>query len=370
METITNIVVVKVGTSTLTGGSSKLNRQRVLDVVQQIAKLHQSSVNPILVTSGALAAGRERVGSSDLHRSKPNKQMLCAVGQSRLMHLYSNLFDLFEISVGQVLLTREDLSDRFRYINVRDTIQTLIENRIVPIINENDTTATQQAFFGDNDYISALVATQIQADRLIILTDQAGLFDKNPSKNEAAQLIHTVHEIDKQLWAIAEGTRSDVGTGGMHTKLQAAQLAMVGGVEVIIASGKEPDVLGRLVLHDEQIGTRFVATENKIESRKRWLLAEKPGRNGITIDAGAVNALKNKGASLLAAGLVGVQGDFYRGDIIAVFGPNGRKIAHGMVNYSSEDLSLLYGINSDHIAQVLGFSYGDTIIHRDNMVFV
>jgi glutamate 5-kinase (EC 2.7.2.11) len=218
-------IVVKLGTSTLTGGTDRLHRQRMLEIVQQIAHLHQRGQEMVVVTSGAMAAGRERLGFPNLGgRSVPAKQMLSAVGQVRLMHLYSELFDLFDIPVGQVLLTRDDLADRPRYLNARDTLLTLIERRIIPVINENDTTATHEIRVGDNDNLSALVATLIEADKLILLTDQPGLFTADPRRDASARLIERVEKIDADVWARAGGSVTGLGTGGMVTKLQAAQL--------------------------------------------------------------------------------------------------------------------------------------------------
>jgi glutamate 5-kinase len=238
-------IVLKVGTSTLTNGTAQINRQRMLELVQQIARLYQEGHEVVLVTSGAMAAGRERLGFPDLGRSVPAKQMLSAIGQGRLMHHYSQLFDLFEIVVGQVLLTRDDLSDRARYLNIRDTLSTLLEHRIIPIINENDTTATHEIRVGDNDNLSALVANLLEADLLIILTDQPGLFTADPRKHADAELIAEVKQIDDKTYALAGGAGSTVGTGGMVTKIQAAQLASRSGVLTVIASGKAPDVIQR-----------------------------------------------------------------------------------------------------------------------------
>ncbi len=361
-------IVVKLGTSTLTGGTRQLNRQRMLEIVQQVANLHQQGHEMIVVTSGAQAAGREALGFPDLGRTMPAKQMLAAVGQGRLMHLYSQLFDIFQIVVGQVLLTRDDLADRARYLNARDTLVTLVEQRIIPVINENDTTATHEIRVGDNDNLSALVANLLEADLLVLLTDQPGLFTADPRMDKTAQLIPEVRLIDEATWALAGGAGSSVGTGGMITKIQAAQLAIRGGVPTIIANGSESDVLVRLVA-GETLGTRFLPAATQLESRKRWLLAEKP--HGIVrVDAGAAQKLMRGGASLLPVGMIGVDGDFGRGELLGVFAPDGRKIAHGLTSYSSDDLGKLCGVQSNRIAELLGYSYGDAVIHRNNMVLL
>ncbi|GIL13252.1 MAG: glutamate 5-kinase [Chloroflexota bacterium] len=359
-------IVVKLGTSTLTGGARQLNRQRMLEIVQQVARLYQEGREMVVVSSGAVTAGRERLGFPDLGRSVPAKQMLSAVGQGRLMHLYGELFDIFEIAVGQVLLTRDDLADRPRYLNARDTLLTLIERRIVPIINENDTIATDEIRVGDNDNLSALVANLLEADLLVILTDQPGLFTADPRRDSGAQLIQQVRHIDEQMYALAGGAGSNTGTGGMVTKIQAAQLASRSGVTTVIASGKEPDVLARIIA-GEPLGTRFEPVVSHLEGRKRWLLADKP-RGRLYVDAGAANKLLKGGASLLPVGITGVEGAFERGETVAVFAPDGREIAHGLTSYSSADVLKLRGIKSAKIAETLGYTYGDAVIHRNNLV--
>jgi glutamate 5-kinase len=361
-------IIVKLGTSTLTNGTRRLHRQRILEIVQQIAYLHQQGHEVVVVTSGAMAAGRERLGFPDLGRSVPAKQMLSAVGQGRLMHLYSELFDIFEIVVGQVLLTREDLADRPRYLNARDTLITLLEQRIIPVINENDTIATHEIRVGDNDNLSALVANVLEADLLVILTDQPGLFSADPRTNPEAELISVIQQIDDSTYALAGGVGSSVGTGGMVTKIQAAQLATRSGVVTIIANGTEPSVLRR-VISGEAVGTRFEAASTHVESRKRWLLAEKP-RGHVYVDAGAARKLLKGGASLLPVGVTSVEKTFERGETLAIFAPDGQKIAHGLTSYSSEDIRKLCGVQSGRIAEMLGYSYGDAVVHRNNLVLL
>jgi glutamate 5-kinase len=338
----------------------------MLEVVQQVARLHQQGHEMVVVSSGAMAAGRERLGYSDLERAVPAKQMLSAIGQGRLMNLYSQLFDLFELVVGQVLLTRDDLGDRARYLNIRDTLTTLLEHRIIPVINENDTTATHEIRVGDNDNLSALVANLLEADLLVILTDQPGLFDADPRKNPSAQLISVIEQIDDATYALAGGVGSNTGTGGMVTKIQAAQLASRSGILTVVASGKEPDVLAR-IMAGEAVGTRFQPAVSRVESRKRWLLAEKP-HGKVTVDEGAARKLLKGGASLLPVGVKDVDGAFERGELLAVLAPDGRVIAHGLTSYSSADLSKLCGMQSSRIIEILGYSYGDAVIHRNNMV--
>lgn len=361
-------IVVKLGTSVLTGGTPQLHRQRMLEIVQQVAKLHQQGHEMVVVTSAAVAAGRERLGFPDLGRSLPAKQMLSAVGQGRLMHVYSQLFDIFDIAVAQVLLTRDDLDYRGRYLNARDTLQTLIDHRIIPVINENDALATEEIRVGDNDNLSALVGSLLEADLLVILTDQPGLFTADPRRDSSAQLISQVRQIDEQTWALAGGVGSLLGTGGMVTKIQAAQLASRSGVATIIAAGTEPDALLRIA-EGESVGTRFEPVNSHLEGRKRWLLMEKT-RGSLTVDAGAVKKLLTGGASLLPVGITHVEKKFERGATVAVIGPDGKEIAHGLTNYSSEELRKLCGVKSSQIVEILGYTYGDAVIHRNNMVLL
>ncbi len=361
-------IVVKIGTSVLTDGTQHLSRQHMLGIVQQAARLHQSGYEVVLVSSGAVLAGRERLNFADSGRSVPTKQMLAAVGQSRLMQIYGELFDIFQIVVAQVLLTRDDLGNRTRFLNARDTLLTLIDQHIIPIINENDTTATHEIRIGDNDNLSALVATLIEADLLILLTDQPGLFTADPRQDKEARLIEHVEHIDDETWALAGGSVTGLGTGGMVTKIQAAQLASRGGVATRIASGKEPDVLAR-ILHDETVGTHFAAAPTQLESRKRWLLVETP-HGAVKIDAGAARKLLTGGASLLPVGVTDVIDEFSRGETLAVIAPDGKIIAHGLSSYDSDAVRKLCGVKSTQISEILGYSYGDAVIHRNNMVLL
>jgi len=362
-------IVVKVGTSTLTGGTPYLNRQRMLELVQQVARLHQQGCNIVMVTSGAKAAGIERLGFPELARSVPAKQMLSAVGQSRLMHHYSEMFDIFNIIVAQVLLTREDLSNRTRYLNARDTLKTLIERRIIPIVNENDTVATREIRVGDNDNLSAMVASTVDAELLLILTDQQGLFTADPRTNPDAKLIAEVPRIDESIITLAGGSGTRLGTGGMATKLEAAQTATRSGIVTVIASGSEPNVLSRIIADGEPLGTRFLPITTALESRKRWLLTDKP-KGEVYIDSGAVRVLTRGKASLLPVGVTRITGRFERGATVAILTPEGEEIAHGMSNYHHNDLRKIIGEKSDRIKDILGYTYGDYVIHRDNMVMM
>ncbi len=361
-------IVVKLGSSVLTRGSEKLNRQGMLELVQQIARLRARGYEVILVTSGAQTAGREQLNFPDLGKSVPAKQMLSAVGQSRLMRIYQDLFDIFDIIVAQVLLTRDDLSHRLRYLNARDTLNTLIEQRIIPIVNENDTIATEEIRVGDNDNLSALVASVADADLLIILTDQPGILTDDPRRNPSAALIEDISEISDDHFALAGGAGSRMGTGGMVTKIQAAQIASRSGIKTIIASGGEDAVISR-ILAGEKIGTHIEAAHSRSDSRKRWLLTDRT-QGALAVDAGAARVLLRGGASLLPVGIREVRGEFERGASVAVLAPDGREIAHGLSNYSSADLRRICGLKSSEIAGLLGYSYGDAALHRNNLALL
>lgn len=265
-------IVVKLGTSVLTGGSARLNRAHMVELVRQCAALHRHGHRVVLVTSGAIAAGREHLGHPPLAPTLPNKQMLAAVGQTQLIRVWQDLFNLYGLHIGQMLLTRADLEDRERYLNARDTLRTLLDHRIIPVINENDAVATAEIKVGDNDNLSARAAILADADLLVLLTDQKGLFTADPRTNPDAQLIEEVQTIDDTLRSLAGDSVSGLGTGGMATKLQAADVARRAGVDVVIATGQIPEVIGRLAA-GERVGTLFPALASPLEGRKSWILA-------------------------------------------------------------------------------------------------
>ena len=361
-------IVIKLGSSVLTRGTLRLNRQRILELAQQIARLHDQGYEPIVVTSGAQAAGRERLGFPNLGKSVPAKQMLSAVGQGQLMRVYADLFDIFSVATAQILLTWDDLSNRERYLNARDTLSTLIEQKIIPIVNENDTIATQEIRVGDNDNLSALVASVVDADLLIILTDQPGIYTADPRVDPDAALISDITEISDDLFQLAGGAGSSSGTGGMVTKLQAAQVASRSGINTVIASGSEIDVIGRIVA-GEKIGTRIDASNDRSESRKRWLLTDR-AQGSLLVDDGAARVLRKGGASLLPVGIREVEGEFERGAAVCVRDAAGRDIAQGLTNYGSDDLRKIRGAKSSAIVDILGYSYGDAVLHRNNLALL
>ncbi len=360
-------LVLKLGTSVLTAGSPQLNRPRMLDIVRQCARLHAAGVEVVVVSSAAITAGRERLGGRPLPQAMPAKQMLAAVGQSRLMAHYEQFFDIYGIVVGQVLLTRSDLDNRSRYLNARDTLQALLAARITPIINENDALSTDEIKLGDNDNLSALVSNLVEADLLLLLTDQPGLFTADPRTDPNAQLIVEVEQIDDSLRALAGGSRSGLGTGGMSTKLAAADLARRGGAEVVIAAGSAEDVVLRAA-QGERVGTRFLPLANRLESRKRWLLGGPAPAGRIVVDDGAAAALASQGRSLLPVGVVGVEGQFQRGDTVRICNGAGREIARGLTRYGAASLEQIKGRRSDEIAAILGYENSPEVVHRDDLV--
>jgi len=363
-------IVVKLGTSTLTAGTTLLSPPQVVELVRQAARLHAEGSELVVVSSGAMAAGREALNFRQLPKDIPAKQMLAAVGQPRLMALYEQIFGLYDLSIAQVLLTRADLGDRRRYLNSRNTLAAILDQGIIPIINENDTVATEEIRVGDNDNLSALVANLIEADLLILLTDQPGLFTADPRLDAEAQMVRVIDspEIPESLWQAAGSARSGLGIGGMLTKLQAADLARRTGTRVVIASGSERDILLRLA-HGEATGTHFLPVSTTLESRKRYLLAAQHPPGALAVDEGAARALRHN-SSLLPAGMVRVSGTFERGDIVRVTGLNGQELARGITNYSSQDLQRICGAQSDAIEEVLGYFYGDEVIHRNNLVLI
>ncbi len=361
-------IVVKLGTSVLTAGTDRLNRPQILDLVRQMAGLFAEGREMILVSSGAIMAGREVLGFPKLDKNIPFRQVLAAVGQGRLMHLYAQLFDLYDITVAQALLTRRDLAHRSHYLNARNTLMALLRQRVLPVVNENDTVAVEEIKIGDNDNLSALVANLVDADLLIMLTDTAGLFTADPRLDPNARLIPEVPMIDDTIRELAGSTTTGRGVGGMITKIEAAELATRSGTEVVIAAGDVDNVIPRLVA-GEAIGTRFRATASRVESRKRWILAEPP-RGTVVVDAGAARALLKNGKSLLPVGVTAVEGHFERGETVRVVDQMGVEIGRGITNYGAGSLTRIHGLQSDQIEKVLGYDYGAVVIHRDDLVVV
>lgn len=366
-------IVVKAGTRLLTGGGERINLEVMTALVGQIARMHARGAEMLLVTSGAVAAGRHVLGVAAGERNLPLRQALAAVGQSQLMALYDQLFRWQNISISQALLSRRDIADRLGYINIRNTLTALAERRVVPIINENDVVAVEELkgdAFGDNDTLSALVANLVDADLLVILSDVDGVYTADPHIDPAARLIPVVEHIsDDDVRALGGPSWDASGRGGMRAKLSAARLATASGVNVVIAGGRTPNVIERLA-QGESLGTFFPATATKLESRKRWMLSGLSIKGEVGVDDGAVRALRQRNRSLLPVGVALVSGRFERGDIISVVDKRGAQVGCGIANYSAADIAAIKGRQSPDIADALGYNYGDEIIHRSNMVIV
>ena len=362
-------IVVKLGTGLLTGGSDHLDQEAMSGLVNQVAQLHKQGRELIVVSSGSIALGKYKLGLSRKIKGIPYRQVLASVGQSRLMHVYDRLFQQHNITVAQALLAKADLSDRAGYLNARNTLLALLELRVLPVVNENDVVAVdeiKEAIFGDNDNLSAMVANLVDADLLIILSDIAGLYTADPHSNPEASLIPQVERIDTRIERLASGTSSSLATGGMVTKIEAAKLATTSGVALVIADGREPDVILRLAA-GKAIGTRFLPTTSKLESRQRWMLSGLSTRGKLIVDPGAATAL-NKRGSLLAAGIERAEGRFERGDIVNIYDHDKSRLGCGITNYSSDDISIIKGAHSRKITTLLGYDYGSEVVHRNNLV--
>lgn len=360
-------LVIKLGTNTVTDAAHRLDIERMRDLASQVAALHAQGRRVVLVSSGSVAAGRQLLNAERLPQTLPTKQMLSAIGQPQLMHTWSGLFREHGLTVGQVLISRADFHNRKHYLNIRDTLLALLERRVIPIINENDTVATSELRFGDNDKLAALVANLVAAPRLILLTDQQGFFTADPRRDKSATRIPVIEEVTPEMLQQTRATTSPTGTGGMLTKLQAAQLATGSGTEVIIASAKEKHILAA-ILRGDDCGSRFLAQRAPMDSRKRWMLAEEP-QGSVSIDAGAAKSLLSRGASLLPAGIVAVSGRFDRGAVLEMLS-DGRPVGVGLSNYSSEQISQILGVQTNAIESILGYHGGDSVIHRDNMTIL
>lgn len=361
-------LVIKLGTSVLTRGTRRLDRAHMLEIVRQCHLARLAGHRVIVVSSGAIAAGRELLGYPELPQTIASKQLLAAVGQSRLIQIWEQLFSIYGIHIGQMLLTRADLEHRERFLNARDMLQALLEHAIVPVINENDAVATMEIKVGDNDNLSALAAMLADADSLLLLTDRKGLYTADPGKDAHARLIPCVDHIDDAVRALAGGSASGLGTGGMLTKVQAAEVATRAGIEVIIADGGDPACIGR-ALADEPVGTRFPPCASPLESRKRWIFGAPPA-GSILVDAGAARALVQGKRSLLPKGIVAVTGVFSRGEVVRIMDPEKHDLAHGVSRYSSEALSAVMGRHSADIEKILGYEYGPVAVHRDDLIML
>ncbi|MFV1922706.1 MAG: glutamate 5-kinase [Methylotenera sp.] len=359
--------VVKVGSSLVTQDGRGLDRAAIRAWVSQISQLVKHGAQVILVSSGAVAEGMQRLGWEKRPKEVHELQAAAAVGQMGLIQTYESCFSEHALHTAQVLLTHEDLVDRKRYLNARTTLKTLLNLNVIPIINENDTVVTDEIRFGDNDTLAALVANLMEVDALVLLTDQQGLYSADPRKNKDATFIHSETAGNVALEKMASGAGTTIGTGGMLTKILAAKRAANAGVHTIIASGREENVLLRL--HSgEALGTHLKSIRTKTAAKKQWLADHLRTGGQLVLDNGAVNALKKEGKSLLSIGVTDVRGDFERGDVVSCVDNEGQEIARGIINYNTQETMLIKGQSSQRIGVILGYLEESELIHRDNLV--
>lgn len=362
-------IVVKVGTSTLTYDTGRLNLRRIEAIVKQLADLANQGKEIILVSSGAVGAGLAPLGFKEKPKDLVMKQAAASVGQGVLLHMYEKLFREYGHTVGQILLTREDSTNRSRYINLRNTLYALISLGVIPILNENDVVSIDEFKIGDNDTLSAIIASTVEADLLIILSDIEGLYTANPQTNPDAELISEVEAITPHIYEISGGAGTARGTGGMYTKIEAANIAVNSGVHMVVASGAHNDSI-KVIAAGGLRGTHFVARDTKPHMKKRWMAFGTRLKGSVSVDAGCANALLKKGSSLLPVGIIGVSGNFQEGETISILF-NGEEIARGMVNFSSQDIEQIKGCNSHEIIKRLQVENAHTeVIHRDNLVIL
>ena len=359
--------VVKIGSALLTNEGQGLDLSRMDDWANQICQLRDQGVEVVLVSSGAVAAGIERLGWDDRPTALNQLQAAASVGQTCLIQAWESSFQKLGVQPAQVLLTHEDHSHRKRYLNARGTLRTLLEMGVVPIVNENDAVVTNELRFGDNDTLGALVANQVEADVLVILTDQDGMFTADPRNNPDATLIHEVKAKDSALDAIAGSGSGRLGRGGMLTKLRASRQAAASGATTVIIGGRIDDVITR-VFAGEQLGTLLLPEKAPMAARKQWLQGHLKTAGELVLDAGAVRVLQQQGKSLLPVGVKAVRGDFQRGEMVTCVNESGDEIARGLVNYRAAEAQRIIGKSSHQIAEVLGYEREPELIHRDNMV--
>jgi glutamate 5-kinase len=359
-------LVVKVGSAILTDNGRGLDRKAISSLVVQMAAIRHSGIELVLVSSGAVAAGMTRLGWTERPNALHELQAAAAVGQMGLIQNYESEFQHFGLHTAQVLLSHDDISARDRYLNARSTLTTLLGLGVVPVVNENDTVVTDEIRFGDNDTLAALVANLVDADALVILTDQEGLYEADPRLYNNAELLNEINANDDSLMAMAGGS-GRLGRGGMVTKIKAAKLAARSGAHTVIAGGSVRDVLSRIVSGDT-VGTLLVADQQPLAARKQWLAGLMKTNGLVQLDDGAVKVLQNSGSSLLPVGVKSVSGSFSRGDVVSCVDSDGREIARGLINYGAEDAERITGCSSDQIVDILGYQGEGELIHRDNLV--
>ncbi len=357
-------IVVKVGTKVITSKDRALDKERLKDLVRQISDIKDKGVDVLLVTSGAIGAGLWLLGAKKRPTVLSELQATAAIGQNHLMYLYSEYFKERDYLTGQVLLTQEDFNDRARYLNIKHTMDALLAHNIVPVINENDTVATEEIKCGDNDRLSGLVADLCQAEKLILLTDVDGLLD------ESGSVIGFISEVTQKIAKLGGKSHCDLGTGGMATKIDAARAATKAGIDCIIANGKAKDILSRIVLGREAVGTVFESGKKAFVAKKRWIAFSSRPKGAICVDDGAKTALSEKDKSLLASGIVSVDGDFSSGDVVSIAGKDCAEFARGLTNYSSGEITKIKGLKTSGYKVALGYKGRDEIVHKDNLVIL
>lgn len=360
-------IVIKIGSGVLTSGHGGLDLKVFEELAGEISRLKENGYEPIIVSSGAIAAGMQELGLTEKPESIPEKQAAAAVGQSILMRSYERSFAEHNQKVAQVLLTHDDLGHRKRYLNARNTLLTLVDHKVIPVINENDSVAVEEIKFGDNDNLSALVTNLVEADLLLILTDINGLYDKSPRHKEDARRISIVKEVNNKIEEIAGDTTSTIGIGGMTTKVQAAKKVAIFGLPTIVANGKVNGTISRILTGEDE-GTLFLPKGNRMTSRKHWIAFAVKPKGEIVMDEGAQEAIVKKGKSLLPSGILNVKGRFGVGDSVSLVNLDGSEFARGLVNYGSSEIRKIRGLKTAEIESELGYKYYDEVIHRDDLV--
>jgi len=361
--------VVKIGSSLLTDDGKGLNRESMASWVKQIAAFHDASLSVVLVSSGAVAEGVLRLGLKGRPTAIHEQQAAAAVGQMGLIQAYETEFKKFDLHTAQILLTHDDLSNRKRYLNARTTLMTLLNLGVIPVVNENDTVVTDEICFGDNDTLAGLVANLINADAMVILTDQDGLYESDPRNNPGAKLVSQAQSNNDELFDFAGTGHGDLGRGGMLTKVKAARLAARSGTATCIVNGRKPEILAML-REGAEVGTLLLPESEPLAARKQWLASHLKVKGVFTLDAGAVRVLKESGKSLLPVGITSSSGNFQRGEVVSCVDEKGNPVARGLVNYNANEAASIIGHSSEEIFSLLGYEGDHEIIHRDNLVLL
>ncbi|MCT4566513.1 MAG: glutamate 5-kinase [Maledivibacter sp.] len=362
-------IVVKIGTSTLTHSTGLLDLNRIESIVRQLTNLHNQNIEIVLVTSGAIGAGMGKLGLKTRPTTIPEKQAAAAVGQGVLLHMYEKLFSEYGKNVAQILLTKEAILNRKRFLNARNAFFTLFKQGVIPIVNENDAVAIDEIKFGDNDTLSAMVTSLVEADLLLLLSDIDGLYDSNPKENKDAKLISFVEEITDKIREAAGGAGTKFGTGGMETKINAAEIAVSAGSSMIIVNGSTENIINQVV-EGKNVGTFFLANRHPLQGRKCWITYNTLIKGQITIDDGAIDALTKHRKSLLPAGVLSINGLFEKGDIVSIVNGLGMEVARGITNYNSYEVELIKGSQTSDIEEKLDHKTYDEVIHADNMAIL